>query len=476
MTTPAFDYGPVLESFTRRLPADREIRKQARADGLDNIPGGEDSDLTRLEHEVVTAAEAAHDQVRDGLLRGLRDVAEAADQAAPGNAELDFDDRIDDCRLSLDEKRDDWRREVEAAHAKAVRRAKELSDFRRDQGLGSRTAKYPDSVLLPIGILAAVGAAETYINGIIFAPASDGGLFGAAATLLAPSLANLGLGFIVGIFGLRHAIHGEGGWRWAGIATVVVGTAFIAALNVVLGHWRALIENNPDARVQDVGPVLLQAPAAFCASPMALALFGLGIVAAGIAAWEGYSGVDDPHPGFGCLDRRCKAAREAFSQATQAWRDGISRMIGAEIDAVNRTVAAIEARVKTVSALINGASVGVRAAEHAAQEIVRACARALKAYREENRRSRPDGAAPGYFASMPLADPGISSLPAFDLDGKRGRLKESRDQAFEAALAAKSSLRRMEEQELATAAEMVADIENGQGRREVSRLALGRIA
>lgn len=279
------------------------------------------------------------------------------------------------------------------------------------------------------------------------------------------SLPNILIGLVVvGLFGLRHMLHVRWGWRLAGTVAALLGSSVILFHNLYFAHWRVVLGTNPDTRIFDAWRHLLDDPTAFLTEKDAWLLFLVGLVAALIAAWDGFHLLTDRYPGYARIDRRYDTVRQAYDHAKRSYRDKVHKLIAGGIAVIDRRITAIEGRFKKVSESINRAHVDVRTAEQAAQENMRICARVLKTYREENRRVRTTPA-PASFALAPRLDDGMGELPAFDLESKRGRLHERIERTRSAARNVKAELRRMAEAEIEGMFALVEAIETEADRR-----------
>lgn len=312
----------------------------------------------------------------------------------------------------------------------------------------SRAAEYTEVPVLAVAVVGLLLLLETGPNVRVFAEVNPLGWIGGGLSALTVSLINVAIGFLViGHLGLRSLVQVSAARRLAGALALLTGTGIVAVHNALFAHYRMLIEADPTADAVDAWATLRAAPLDFMTETDAWVLALAGVLAAGVAAWEGFSGVADRYPGYAAVDRRHRAAARAYDRAKADYRAAVDRLVVGTVRGVERRVAGVERRYRSVSRTMNRAHIDVRTAEQSLAETERACHRLLTQYRTENRRVRTTPQ-PGPFGELPSLAGARVELPAFDLEGNRGRLRHGVEAARAAAPTTKSDLRGMAEREI----------------------------
>ena len=452
----------------RKLRRELDVSARARTDGAENLPATGDSSLNDAQLQIVSRCERICDDIRQWLQRRLRRAAEAADRAEPTPEERAFSQALESARVALAKVRTDGRDRLVAARLSERRAHRERALFRRANKL-SRAAEYPEVPVLAVAVVGLLLLLETGLNVRVFAEVNPLGWIGGGLSALTVSLINVAAGFLViGHLGLRSLVHVSPARRFAGALAVLAGSGVVAVHNALFAHYRMLIEADPTADAVNAWATLRAAPLGFLAETDAWVLALAGVLAAGVAAWEGFSGVADRYPGYAGVDRRHRAAARAYDRAKADYRASVDRLVAATIRDVERRVAGVERRFRRVSRTMNRAHLDVRTAERSLAETERVCHRLLTQYRTENRRVRTTPP-PGPFAELPRLAGARADLPAFDLEGKRGRLRDGVAAARAAARTTKTDLRGMAEREIDALFAMVDAVETeaeAQARRD----------
>jgi hypothetical protein len=266
-------------------------------------------------------------------------------------------------------------------------RLAELERFQTENRI-SRSANYPDSPLLAVGILAILVLVEACINGVLFADSSDNGLLGGWLEAMALAITNVGVAFLVGYIVLpqvnRRSLAAKGGAALLAFA----GIAALMAVNLFGAHYRdfrvaaakaetASILPSLAPKREPVGAIASQKAASndapllkaqrsagdaalkriqavedgkrgemealrkVFAAPFELESFTsiflliIGLCAATIATADGYA-FDDPFPGYGKRARRYADARAQGAKALRRFLNQTNGGIVANSQSIDR--------------------------------------------------------------------------------------------------------------------------------------------
>ena len=171
--------------------------------------------------------------------------------------------------------------------------------------------------MLQIGLLGTAAAFEALFSAALFAQTDERGLLGGATVALGLSGANVSLSFLSGFIGLRYLGHARPPLKLAGGVALAIGFALAVALNLFAASWR----NQLAAANTDYVASLNQAALFGLTSPQAVILLMLGAGVWLFWVLKGYSGLDDPYPDYGKLDRAAHARNQALAEARDEARD-----------------------------------------------------------------------------------------------------------------------------------------------------------
>ena len=200
--------------------------------------------------------------------------------------------------------------------------------FRWDRKI-QEEAKYPVSTHLHFALLVLFVLLEAVLNSFFFAESQSLGIIGGISIAVFISLVSIGSGFFAGYFLYPQAAHGRGDRQWSCRAAIALWAVTILCVHLLVAHYRDL-----SSLKSAIAPLLAPAQAApshalhhpFDLSVLSIVMFLIGVILSALAFIDG-SRCDDPHPGYGHLDRRLKQARATRDAAVQAVRLGVAERI-----------------------------------------------------------------------------------------------------------------------------------------------------
>jgi hypothetical protein len=192
---------------------------------------------------------------------------------------------------------------------------RDLRYFKATQEI-ERSARYPDSLLVHLSIVALIVVLETCANMYFFAKENPHYEIGWLLQALLISLTNVGVAFLVGNFPARYVNHRRGAMKAVGVICLIAFFAFTVFFNLLTAHYRDLLATSPEITLQDSLAMILKQPLQM--SFNSLMLFTAGLTASLLGLYMGYR-ADDPYPGYGAVERRylrASRAREATRSDT----------------------------------------------------------------------------------------------------------------------------------------------------------------
>jgi len=407
-----------LTGWDSKINRGLDVEKRARDAGRQNLPSHDDIELDRVQQEIVARFQHGSDSLSqalagqiDGACQSVEDRrarhfnASAPAEKAKLEAEALRSREMESLCGAADREREAWR---------------DLEHFKSEHKL-ERNAEYPDTIALPVFWLLLVTLIETAVNAFVFAEASEHGYIGGIAQAGIFSVLNVGVaaGF-VGFLCLR-AIEHRSVWRKVlGFLGAGIGLLFAITWNAGVAHFRELIAANPDLlSTSDLLTGGADILTRIKIDPFGIhsmqgwALFVLGLVAAGFAAWKGFVGFDDRYPGFGKRDRALRRAQDVYAKAKNEHKDAVAAIFHAERDWLKARSASDERVAQETSEIVAQARQRGREYRDSCLDLSRACKSLLRKYRETNSRVRdPFSPPPTYFSVYPEC---VVHLPDFKI-------------------------------------------------------------
>ena len=204
--------------------------------------------------------------------------------------------------------------------------ADKLNDYNRfkERNRLDREPYYPKSKLRHSLWAIAAGIVETGLNGVLLAVGEQSGLIGGYGLALMIAVVNVGAAFAAG--NIARFINDRSATRRSFVFLFVwlLCPCLFVLLNLLVAHYRdailAVLASGGYVETLESGK---RAVESFLESWFGVSgfrswlLFGMGMIAAGVGAWKGYS-MEDPYPGYG---RRHRARNDALDNLQKKRRD-----------------------------------------------------------------------------------------------------------------------------------------------------------
>ncbi|HEY6257295.1 MAG TPA: hypothetical protein VIY51_16045 [Xanthobacteraceae bacterium] len=329
------DYRVSLDVFPAlnvdKLAADFRLAQSGAERGAREEPASDTVALDDIENAVVERVEAEKNAAHGTLLDELRTYTERL-------AALDFEGRFGAIRQAAPAAVSEFR--AEAAQGRdelhGLRRhlgdlELEREDFRRRHNL-NRTARWASggNLTVKVGILLVLFVFEVFLNGFFLAKGSELGYLGGASEALTFALLNIGVAFLIAVFGVREINHRNTIRKLFGFAALAIYVVLLIAVNLALAHYREVSA----ALIADAGREVLTR---LKTMPLGLVdfkswlLFGLGVLCSLIAFADSFL-IFDPYPGYAALEKRRAGAHDAYIRRKN---DLIARLLDIRDDAID---------------------------------------------------------------------------------------------------------------------------------------------
>ncbi len=292
-----------LRDWYPRIMRELDVERHARDAGRHNKPNGDDVDLDVTQQHIAGRFHHGADQLTQALASRIDGATQMVNerQARPFDASAPAEKAM----LEVDALKARSEEDLIKDGGRERETWRNREHFKSEHGL-VRHAEYPDAPFLTALVLFVIMLIETSVNAFVFAAASEHGLLGGWVQAFIFSATNVLAGTALGFLALRNLNHRKTWRKWAGGGGLLVGVTFALLWNLGVAHFRELISVNPDLIVSqgfiDGGFDVLdrmKADLFGIHSMPGWALFILGVLAFGCAAWKGYAGLDDKYPGCG---------------------------------------------------------------------------------------------------------------------------------------------------------------------------------
>jgi protein-S-isoprenylcysteine O-methyltransferase Ste14 len=291
------------------------------------------------------------------------------------------------------------RQRLESLHTSHEVAALHWRYFRDRYGL-TRQAAYPESTQLLLALVVLFILLEAVLNSFFFAESHPLGIIGAIGTAIFISAATVGSGFLVGRYVYPQNASPSAWARGRGIVGIGLWIALILALNLLVGHYRDLLDRRVDAH-----QALTRAPLETVRHPLELGTLSLVMLVIGLmlasAAFIDGAKWDDPFPGYGDVDRTLRATRKRLDEALEESQLAMSKRIRAASSEATGIRLKAERDVQHMGDLVGGLEPLEKSYQENLEAITDACRNLLTAYRSKNLQIRGARTGPDSFSEFP---------------------------------------------------------------------------
>ena len=273
-----------------------------------------------------------------------------------------------------------------------------LDDFKR-RHQRRVDARYPTSRVFHYSVVAVLLLLEAALNGYFFARGSEFGLLGGVSQSITIAVLNiLPAFFLVGLVLLRYSGHVS--WWRRGLAhlALLAWMAWLLLFNLATAHYRDLLASQPEQALTQVLVALADQPLVL-ADINSWLLFCIGVLFAGIAAWEGFRS-DDPYPGYGARQRWYLDLEDYYQQECQRLSDEGARVRADYLDEIERLSSQVYGLYPHLYHLVEQKRALIERHRHCLEDMHSAADALIHRYRQANRLARSTPA-PTFFDDPP---------------------------------------------------------------------------
>ena len=293
---------PFLELDIDKIKKDMRLSENGKLRGEKNEPQTESTIYDDMEHEIIMLIESEKKRSIQSYLDSLKTYADRL-------RSLDIEASISEISATAKEAIVDFKAQVHDGLDQLHQLRRQVVEIEKEKEIFikihelNRTASFPQSRILHIGIAFTLLSVESLINGNFLSLGSEFGLLGGVMDALAISALNVGVGMFVGIKIFPNLFHKNNVRKLAGAIGVILFFGFALIFNIVVAHYRdALGGEFPQTAAK-------LAIKSFHDSPLnisdfkSLMMLWAGLSFSLIAAADGFY-MDDRYPGYGKMERR----------------------------------------------------------------------------------------------------------------------------------------------------------------------------
>ena len=377
------------------LAAKWHVTEKAVQDANKDYPPEDAKELSSSEQNIVSHFEdwmrdagatlkAQVDKCRNQMSNIFNDSVLADIRSLPGKLQIKNGDLLTTRRQHLKTLRDE-----------AEERKMALNNFRVENALTERPAEPRDNPMVVVLWMLIIVLVETSLNATFFALGSERGLTGGAVQAFVISFMNATMAWLLGRFCFPRFNHVEFDEKVKGYICTGIIVVAIIVLNLLAGHYRAALEQDPLAAVLVAVRTFAESFAGI-KSAQGWLLTGVGIIAASGLSVKVYLS-DDPYPGYGKMYRFFREAQDEWEEA----RANLSSEITANYESVEKERGNLMDKMTRLE--IEGRN-WLDRARHVVEQykgdrhkIENKCNEVVAIYRSRNRTVRSRTSAPAYF-------------------------------------------------------------------------------
>lgn len=206
--------------------------------------------------------------------------------------------------------------ELETARTELEERKAALRTFQSQNNL-TRPVAPPKNHILLGALLLVLFLFETAPNAVLFGAGDEAGVLGGYAYAILFSILNIAMGFVAGRYGWTNTLHKNPLRRAVGAIIGAFLVCLIGALNLMVAHFRELIEAGFDTSHAAQRALALLALHPFELNDVvSICLAAMGVLFAFIAMGDGFAW-EDPYPGYTAMAKHRAEAERAWSKLVE---------------------------------------------------------------------------------------------------------------------------------------------------------------
>lgn len=373
--------------------ADHDVDALAKREARVNLPatsamGMDANELTLIQQLTQAATAATHT-----LNNSLADIAKGILTIDVASEKAELDSAVNKIEAELKKEYSSQVAYLDELKNDAELRQEDVQKFKKDNRL-RREASYKDSYGMLVATILLALVIETTLNSSLLADASDFGLFGGASQAIIISLINIILGLVIGMAIYPKINHIDKAVSSLGYIFLILGGAFVLVFNLLIGHYREVLIDNPDD--SGVAAVKQFSEGMFNLTEIeSIFLVVIGLLVSGLSCWKGMI-QNDKYPGYSHVSKQCSASKDRLYVAKEDVLNELNNISEECVQGLKDLLKKVSLDYSRCTTLFSTYEQQQKLYESYTYDLGQTGVIAISRYRQVNRSNRGDGA-PDYF-------------------------------------------------------------------------------
>ena len=405
--------------------ADNDVDALAKKEARDSLPAKSSKIMDANELTFIQQLTQASTAATMTLNSSLSDIAKGIETIDVEAEKAELDNAVKKIEAELKKEYESQAEELEELKREAEVRQDDVDKFKKEHRLKCE-ASYKDSYMMTIATILGALVIETALNSSLLAEASDFGLFGGASQAIIISVINISLGLIVGMGAWPKTNHIKRIQSTLGYIFLVLGSAAVLTFNLLIGHYREVLIENPDD--SGIAAVKQFSEGMFNLTEIeSIFLVVIGLLVAGLSFWKGMS-QNDRYPGYTHVSKNRDVARERLYEAKNEALEDLNAITEECEEGLRKLLRKVKVDYSRCNTLFSDFELQQKLYESYIDDLAQTGEIAVSRYRRVNRSNRDDDDdAPAYFDKEIVINfkqkPIVPKLP--DIKGKLNKVVEN---------------------------------------------------
>jgi hypothetical protein len=283
------------------LAIEFDVIQSAKNQALKSEPSSQSKSPDHNEIMIRSEMNAKATQAISAVDQSLSSIRDEVDTLSIGKEANDVQEIVEEFRRKVETEFTPLLKEIVNKKEDVNQSYDELESFKLSNGL-RRSAVYPDSNILTVGLLVIMVIIESAFNSSFFAAGSDLGLLGGIIEAGLISIINVSFGVLLGLMVLRNKNHINKLKSYTAIVFFILLLTIPILFNLGVAHFREALLTNPE-NAHFLAISSIKTGIFNITDVKSWMLFIVGIMCCVFAIFKGYY-MDDAYPKFGKLTRR----------------------------------------------------------------------------------------------------------------------------------------------------------------------------
>lgn len=318
------DYKPVKMISLKDIESALDIEQLAYDDGHKNHPSAEETSLSSTEKQIESLINNHILEIKEFASFEKKHLYKELEDLDISSTDEKFTHVENEIKTTIDADFANVKPRLLELRIKEREKLRDRNYFKQKNRL-KRSARYPESHIYHLSIVAFFFLLECLGNMHFFAEGSTIGYLGGFLQATLVSAVNVGLSYIIGLFGFTQFNRRESAMKWFGGAVIVAYAMTMVVFHFAVAHYRDLLTIDPDNAARNAIEKLRENFFGLETIDSILVLL-MGIVIACIACYKGFTH-DDPYPGYGRVDREYQKHLKAYNERVNKCRESAADTI-----------------------------------------------------------------------------------------------------------------------------------------------------